>query len=521
MHMTPFQNNRALDFMKIALRFIVCAGIAALLNARAVIAAEDKPLSQGGSEIEAINRRLGRGINMGNMFEAPSEDTWGNPWRSGYFRMIAELGFQHVRIPVRWEPAARSMDAPPYSIAPDFMNRIRQVVDEALEEGLLVILNMHHHGALYEDPAGQRDRFLSQWQQIAAFFKDHPDSLLLELLNEPQGKLTAEKWNILLKEGLEVIRESNPTRAVLIGTAEWGGLSALGKLELPQDENIILTVHYYLPFRFTHQGASWVGTHADNWLGTGWHDTKTERVMIRNDIMPLARMRDHHGVPVHIGEFGAYSRADIDSRVKWTRFTARLFEEHDFSWAYWEFSAGFGIYNPRTEEINEQLVNALLHDELPAPTELHGRTMLRSDFSMGTDAWRLLQNHGSIRAAIRAEGSNIQIAIEDGGEELWHLQWIRAGITFEEGKRYRLTFCASADAPRTIQVHAGRNSHPWTAYSDYKNFPLKQDPLEFAFIFDMRDESDTDARVAFNLGLSDTDVTFYQIKIEELSFDHN
>lgn len=49
----------------------------------------------------AINQKLGRGINLGNMFEAPTETSWGNPYRSDYFKRIASLGFQHVRIPVR------------------------------------------------------------------------------------------------------------------------------------------------------------------------------------------------------------------------------------------------------------------------------------------------------------------------------------------------------------------------------------------------------------------------------------
>jgi len=55
-----------------------------------------------------VNNRLGRGINYGNIFEAPTETEWGNPWKPEYAKIIADLGFSHVRIPIRWEPAARS-----------------------------------------------------------------------------------------------------------------------------------------------------------------------------------------------------------------------------------------------------------------------------------------------------------------------------------------------------------------------------------------------------------------------------
>lgn len=104
--------------------------------------------STGPSDRLQINQRLGRGINMGNMFEAPSEDAWGNPWRSGYFRRIADLGFQHVRVPVRWEPSQRSMAQPPYTISPEFLQRIQEVVHEAQANQLMVVLNMHHHEEL-------------------------------------------------------------------------------------------------------------------------------------------------------------------------------------------------------------------------------------------------------------------------------------------------------------------------------------------------------------------------------------
>ena len=142
-----------------------------------------------------MNARLGKGINMGNAFEAPSETEWGNPWDPEYFKIISELGFNHVRLPVRWEPEERSMATSPYTINPLFLERIQQVVDTALRYNLHIVINMHHHEALFENPAAQKDRFLSQWYQIADHFKDYPDSLLFEVLNEPHGNPTPELWN--------------------------------------------------------------------------------------------------------------------------------------------------------------------------------------------------------------------------------------------------------------------------------------------------------------------------------------
>ena len=64
-----------------------------------------------------------------------------------------------------------------------------------------------------------------------------------------------------------------------------------------------------------------------------------------------------------MGEFGAYSKADMVSRASWTEFVARTADEYGFSWGYWEFCAGFGIYNPNEETWNESLVQALLPND--------------------------------------------------------------------------------------------------------------------------------------------------------------
>lgn len=314
-----------------------------------------------------INEKLGRGINYGNMFEPSSEGEWGTVWKPEYAKMISDLGFNHVRIPVRWEPAGRSMEIAPYTIHDSFFSRIKQVVDSALKNGLYVMMNMHHHEALYKDPVGQKERFLAQWAQISEYFKDYPDSLLFEVLNEPHENLTPEKWNEMIPQALQVIRKTNPRRVVVIGTANWGGLGGLSELKIPDDPNLILTIHYYNPFHFTHQGASWSGEQSKEWLGTGWNNTKAEREAVQNDFAPLIALSKKENIPVHIGEFGAYEKAGLDSRARWTNYLSRYFEEQGWSWAYWEFSAGFGIYSPETKTYNQKLVDALLRNKMPDP----------------------------------------------------------------------------------------------------------------------------------------------------------
>ena len=342
-----------------------------------------------------INEQLGRGINFGNMYEDNTNSVSVSAWKPEYAKMIAELGFNHVRIPIRWEPEGRSNPEAPYNINPDFLDKIKQVVDSCLNNGLMAIINMHHHEALFADPDGQKERFLSQWKQISEFFKEYPDDLLFEILNEPHGNLNAEKWNIFLADALSVIREDNPDRVVLIGSPEWGGVSSISKLKLPDDENIILSIHYYNPFSFTHQGASWVDG-ADAWLGIKWNDTETERQKVQNEFAPLKTLEEQQNIPVHIGEFGSYSTADEVSREKWTTYMARYIDSQGWSWAYWEFCAGFGIYDPNTKNYRQFLVDALLHNTVPEPAHYEATPIYTSNFSTGISEWDLRNNGDAV-----------------------------------------------------------------------------------------------------------------------------
>lgn len=460
-----------------------------------------------------INEKLGRGINYGNMFEAPTETEWGNQWQPEYAGMIAELGFNHVRIPIRWEPEARSSSTPPYTINATFLNRIKQVVDSALNNGLMAIINMHHHEALFENPDGQKARFLAQWKQISEFFKDYPDDLLFEILNEPHGNISADKWNIFATDALNKIREDNPTRVVLVGTAEYGGLGGLSKLQLPDDENIILTVHYYNPFHFTHQGASW-SSGSEAWLGTKWNDTETERQVVQNEFAPLKAFEQQQNVPIHIGEFGSYSRADETSRGKWTTYIARYLESLNWSWAYWEFSAGFGIYNPGDETYNQFLVDALLHNPIPEPAYYTGTPVYTSDFSQNAAGWNVYTQSGA--SAIKENSSgNLDVTINSVGSANWHVQLVKNNIRLEAGKKYRVTFTAKAAAQRQISAYTGQSSDPWSSYSGSNSFSIGTEFNTFSYVFDMN-VNDNAARIVFDLGESSENLTFKSVTLEEI-----
>ena len=302
---------------------------------------------------------LERGVNLGNALDAPKEGEWGVTLQAGYFEKIAAAGFKTVRIPVRWSAHAEA--AAPYRIDPKFLERVDWAVHQSLDHGLTPIVDLHHYDALYDHPEQHRERFLALWRQMAEHYADYPPALALELLNEPRGNLTAPKWNALAAEALAVVRQSNPTREVVIGPVAWNGIGELKNLELPAgDQHIVVTVHYYSPFQFTHQGADFAGPEAMKSLGRKWTGTKAEQQAVERDFDTALAW-----APCTSGQYSLVNSAPIPRPTsnrahRWTRFIVEQAAERKMGTAYWEFCSGFGIYDSQRNQWLEPLRNALL-----------------------------------------------------------------------------------------------------------------------------------------------------------------
>jgi endoglucanase len=304
-----------------------------------------------------LNKRLTRGVNLGNALEAPNEGEWGVVLQDSYFKLIRDAGFDAVRIPVRW--SAHAARAEPYTIDPAFFERIDWAVGQALDHGLIAVVDMHHYDELDQRPRTQETRFLALWKQIAERYRSYPPELVFELYNEPHQGFTAEIWNRLLAEAIAVVRASNPTRAIVVGPVEWYSIGKLRELHLPPDDRrLIVTFHYYNPFSFTHQGAEWIENPPP--VGTTWTGQTGQQRQVTSDLDEAARWGDRNHRPLYMGEFGAYSKADMASRARWTAFVAREAEARGISWAYWEFCSGFGIYDKDRGAWRVPLLGALI-----------------------------------------------------------------------------------------------------------------------------------------------------------------
>ena len=324
--------------------------------------------------------KIKRGINLGNCWDAPPPYKWGIRYTPADIDRIAAEGFDHVRVPVAWAFHLRQ-GANGLEIDPALLADLEPVLHRALEKRLHVLLDWHHFHSLTDDPAAHQAEFVAGWQVIARHFQSWPPELFLELLNEPCNTLSTEIANPIYAKTISTIRAIDPQRILVVSPGKYGSPRELDKLHLPDgDDRLVVTVHCYDPFYFTHQGAAWVqlrdlhGIHYPGPPATplAIPDSLKNNSAICNfiqryntlpadrnpcsaraveELLDLAReWSAHFGRPIHLGEFGSHDVNDPSSRSRYAHDVRVLAETRHIPWALWDWKATFSYWDSAKNE---------------------------------------------------------------------------------------------------------------------------------------------------------------------------
>lgn len=304
-----------------------------------------------------------RCINLGGTLERKAEGLYGNTVldREDLHR-VAAAGFDTIRLAVRWD--TRSSAAPPYTVDPAWMDRVAQVVDWALAEGLNVVLDSHHFADLFSHPETRAPIHAAIWAQIATRFADYPeDRLWFELENEPYGNAKSVSVLHVLEGSLAAVRKVNPTRPVIMGGGGHGSLTAMITMDLPDDPHVYPTFHYYAPAAFTHQGARWAGQKVPGTLRTfGSPQDRAALDRARQQVEDYIARTGHRPF---LGETGTYRLyTPLDQRVKYLGAVYDAFAPLGVGVCAWSYEGPFGMYDPETNEWYPGMLEAM---ELPPP----------------------------------------------------------------------------------------------------------------------------------------------------------
>ncbi len=303
-------------------------------------------------------RQLGRGMNVMSV-DPYWKDGTQSRFKFQYFSMLKATGFSTVRIP----QALYDHRSPSGDLDQTWISRLDAVTSAATAAGLNVIIDNNSDATCVKLAAECLSINAALWGQLAEHYSSAPNSVIFELYNEPNNALTPDVWNAGIPGLLAAVRRSNPTRNVIIGPSPSNDLKGLPNLALPaSDQHIIVTIHYYAPFKFTHQGAPFLPEATRPPLGRAFNPA-LDAMSIDADFNMISAWASSHGRPIIIGEFGTYDLANMDDRAAWTSKVARTAEAHGFSWIYWQFDKSFYAYNIDQNAWVEPIINALIPEK--------------------------------------------------------------------------------------------------------------------------------------------------------------
>ena len=313
-----------------------------LAAAMADAAAAQAQSGGGFAALDAIDqvKQMGRGLNIIG-YDPLWQDFSKARFQDRHFRRIREGGFQTVRMNLQ---AFAHMNAD-NQLSPAWFKTLDWAVNTALANDLTVILDEHNYNELRSGCGAvqaQADGVLEQVSRTLSGGAGQGHLRDPERAQQAAYARTVEQPG--RREVLAIIRKTNPTRNVIIGPANWNSIGSLDKLELPQDDrHIIVTVHYYLPMSFTHQGAAWAKEYT-KLRGVRW-GTDEEKRRVDSDFAGVQKWAEAAHRPILLGEFGAYDKGDMGSRCRYISYVARAAEALGWAWTYWQFDGDFIAYD--------------------------------------------------------------------------------------------------------------------------------------------------------------------------------
>jgi endoglucanase len=274
------------------------------------------------------------------------------------FRLAREAGFKTARIAVFTFPFLSAEGR----LDPAWLKRLDAVIAEAEAQGFTVIIDEHDFEACAADVDACAVKLANTWYELSERYQGASDKVVFELLNEPNGKIDAVIWNGWLPDLIGIVRKTNPTRNLIIGPVGWNNLAELPTLKLPEaDRHLIATFHYYSPFDFTHQGATWAGPEMEKRSGVRWLGQPAEIAAIEADFDKVSAWAKAQDRPILLGEFGAYNlHGKLEDRARWTKAVAEAADRRGFARAYWYWDGGFGVWDEKKRVWVTPIRDALL-----------------------------------------------------------------------------------------------------------------------------------------------------------------
>ncbi|MBK9390297.1 MAG: glycoside hydrolase family 5 protein [Bacteroidetes bacterium] len=296
------------------------------------------------------------------------------------FENIKSLGCDVIRLPVNMH--SMTSGEPYYVIDKVYLAFLDSAVTWCEKLELYIMIDNHTFDPDVSTTPEIEEVLTKVWVQTADYFKNRSQFVLYEILNEPHGISTTD-WGAIQGRVINAIREKDKKHTIVVGGSGYNSYTELKNLPIYYDQNLLYTFHFYDPFIFTHQGASWSNPSLvplanvpfpydalrmpvcpQSLKGT-WIETRLSAYSSEGSVSSVRQLidnaisfRDSRKVNLFCGEFGVYNiNSPAADRTYWYEIVRKYFEQNDIPWTIWNYQEGFGLFNKDTYELFDHDLN--------------------------------------------------------------------------------------------------------------------------------------------------------------------
>ena len=297
-----------------------------------------------------------RGFNLLEKFTPQRQAAF----REGDFDMMAEWGFDFVRLPLSYHCWSKPDAAQWLKMDEKVLKDIDQAVEFGRKRKIHVNINFHRGPGycvnppkepldLWTDPRAL-EACCHHWAQFARRYKGIPNSeVSFDLLNEPP-KIEEAVYAKVVRRLVEAIQAEDPGRLIVADGLEWGRkpVHSLADLRIAQSSR------GYDPMQISHFKANWIKG-SDNWPVPSWpmkvnNTTWDRQRLVRERIEPWKAL-EAKGVGIHVGEWGAFQHTPHEVVLRWMADSLELWKQAGWGWALWNLRGAFGFLDSGRKDV--------------------------------------------------------------------------------------------------------------------------------------------------------------------------
>lgn len=325
-----------------------------------------------------------RGVNLTGWFQADNaRKIQFRKFSKKDFADIKSLGCDVIRLPINMH--GMTSGPPNYTIDPLLFSFLDSAVSWAEEVQLYLLIDNHSFDPIASTSPDINLTLNKVWPQVAEHYKNSSGYIMYEVLNEPHG-ISNQVWGNIQQQAIDAIRSKDTKHTIIVGPSGYNSYNDLAQMPVYTDANLIYTFHFYDPFMFTHQGASWnspsmvplagvpfpynaatmpacppslKGTWVESALNNYPVDGTVAKVKSLLDI--AVNFKNTRNVNIFCGEFGVYiPNSDSTDRAFWYKTVKDYLDMKGIPWTIWDYKGGFGIFKKGSNEVFESDLNISL-----------------------------------------------------------------------------------------------------------------------------------------------------------------